>query len=69
MEREGRITLKFVLHPDGTIEQLRMLKSSGTSSLDAAALKAINDAAPFQKVTEYIHQAQEYQIDVVFELT
>lgn len=68
MQRQGRVTVVFQLHENGHISHLRMLKSSGTSSLDQAALQAVNDAAPFQELLMYIKQAQEYQIDIVFEL-
>lgn len=68
MQRQGRVTVVFQLHQDGRISHLRMLKSSGTSSLDQAALQAVNDAAPFQELLVYIKQPEEYQIDIVFEL-
>jgi TonB family protein len=68
MQRQGRVTVVFQLHQGGHISHLRMLKSSGTSSLDQAALQAVNDAAPFQELVAYIKQPEEYQIDIVFEL-
>ncbi len=68
MQRQGRVTVVFQLHEDGHISNVRMLKSSGTASLDQAALQAVNDAAPFRELLTYIKQAQEYQIDIVFEL-
>lgn len=68
MEREGRATLDFVLHPNGQISGLRLLRTSGTDALDRAALAAVNRAAPFAQVDRYLHESQEYQIDVVFKL-
>lgn len=66
MGREGRATVGFILHPDGSISELKLLHSSGTNSLDNAALAAVNDATPFQQIDHYLKAAQAYQLDVVF---
>ena len=68
LEQTGRVTLSFTLFPDGSINQLTITRSSGISSLDNAALAAINAATPFQRVDRYLKAAQQYQLDVVFEL-
>lgn len=68
MQREGRVKLMFTLFKNGTITQLRIVQSSGTASLDAAAFAAVNEAVPFQQVEKFLKDPQEYQIDVVFEL-
>ncbi|VVC76523.1 hypothetical protein AQUSIP_18380 [Aquicella siphonis] len=68
MEREGRATVKFTLFTDGSISSLRIVNSSGTDSLDGAALAAVRDAAPFAQVKQYLDSAREFSIDVVFEL-
>lgn len=69
MEREGRVTVKFTLFVDGTITHLRIAHSSGTTSLDEAAVAAVNEAAPFGHVEKFLEGPQEYVIDVVFALT
>src|SRR5690606_18782320 len=69
MEREGRATVAFTLHQNGEVSDLKVTHSSGTKSLDSAALAAVHDAAPFQHVDQYLHDAQPYQIDVVFSLS
>lgn len=69
MEREGRVRLMFTLSPNGSVQNLHIAKSSGTSSLDNAAIAAVNHATPFQKVDKFIHSPQNYQIDVVFQLS
>lgn len=68
MGREGRTTLAFTLFSNGTIQNLKILSSSGTQSLDYAALAAVNEAVPFQQVGRYLQGAQDYQVDVVFKL-
>jgi len=68
LERQGRVTIAFTLFTDGTISHVEIVKKSGTESLDQAALDAVNRAAPFNNIEKYLTQAQEYNIDVVFEL-
>jgi periplasmic protein TonB len=69
MEREGRVRVAFTLQPSGEIQQLQLLKSSGTASLDTAGLQAVRDAAPFKGVKTFLSAAREFQIDVVFTLS
>ena len=58
----------FVLRANGSIEQVALVKSSGTSSLDEAGLQAVRDAAPFKGVEQYLDSARAFEIDVVFGL-
>jgi TonB family protein len=69
LEREGRVKVKFTLDKNGRVSNLQVAESSGTSSLDEAALSAVKDAAPFSDAAQYIHAPQIYSIDVAFELT
>ena len=66
--REGTSTVAFVLHPDGSLENARLVSSSQTMALDRAALAAVKRIEPFSDARQYIEQAKEFQIDVVFEL-
>lgn len=66
MGRQGRSTVSFLLHPDGSVTDLKLLHSSGTTSIDNAALAAVNNAAPFPQVNKYLQTAKPYQLDVVF---
>lgn len=66
--REGISTIAFMLYPDGSIENTRLLHTSQSSLLDRAALSAVNRIEPFTAAQEYIQQAKEFQIDVVFNL-
>lgn len=68
MEREGRVRVGFILQPNGMAQQIELIHSSGTSSLDAAGLQAVRDATPFKQVDRYLTNAREFQIDVVFAL-
>ena len=68
MQREGAVTVGFVLAPDGTISELTLVKTSGTASLDTAALAAVLQAAPFSGVAPYVSVARAFQLVVRFEL-
>lgn len=69
MEREGSVTLRFTLFPNGTIQHLKVIKPSGTMVLDEAAINAVNHALPFPGVEKFIRVPDDYQITVKFELT
>lgn len=66
--QQGRVTLAFTLYPDGNISNLHIQHTSGISSLDHAAVAAVNAALPFQQVDRYLKSAENYQVDVVFAL-
>ncbi len=66
--REGIATVGFELHPDGTIKNTRLVNSSSTAMLDRAALSAVKRIEPFTPAQDYIEQAEEFKIDVVFKL-
>ncbi len=64
--REGVATIEFVLHPDGTVANARLVHSSRTSSLDKAALDAVRRIEPFRPAREFIDRPEAYRVDVVF---
>jgi len=64
--REGIARIEFVLHPDGSIDDARLVHSSRTRSLDKAAMKAVKSIEPFISAKEYLHQPEAFQVDVVF---
>ncbi len=68
MERQGSATLSFILFPDGRIANLRIVRSSGTDSLDHAAIAAVQNAVPFADVDDYLQESKAFNIDVVFKL-
>ncbi|MFX8676735.1 hypothetical protein ABTM32_22005 [Acinetobacter baumannii] len=44
------------------------MHSSGTESLDNAALQAVRAATPFTNVEHYLNTAQDFQVDILFAL-
>lgn len=51
---QGRLSLEFTIGGSGQLEQLRMIRSSGSQLLDEEALRAIKAAAPFPPIPSWI---------------
>ncbi|MBW1689398.1 MAG: energy transducer TonB [Deltaproteobacteria bacterium] len=67
---EGSVTIRFVITSEGNVRQTKVVKTSRYRVLDTAALKAVNDAAPFPKPPSQIYKGDlTLEIDIVFELT
>ena len=66
--REGVARVAFVLHPDGKIENTRLVTSSRAAALDRAALLAVKHIEPFTLAQEYLEHAEEFQVDIKFDL-
>ncbi len=66
--REGVATVGFVLFPDGSVKNTHLVTSSSAGVLDRAAITAVKGIEPFQQAQYYLEQAEEFKIDVVFNL-
>ncbi|MBU0988011.1 MAG: energy transducer TonB [Proteobacteria bacterium] len=67
---EGRVTIRFVITPEGGVREVEVAKRSGTKALDQAALKAVQDAAPFPKPPGHLFAGEiPLELTIVFELT
>ena len=66
--REGVATVAFVLHPDGTVENAHLVTSSRAASLDRAAISAVKHIEPFTIAQKYLEHAEEFQVDIKFDL-
>jgi protein TonB len=67
---EGRVTIRFTITPDGDVREVKVAKCSRDRSLDLAALKAVQDAAPFPKPPRHLFKgAIPLELMIVFELT
>lgn len=51
---QGRLLLEFTIGGNGQLENLRMIRSSGSQVLDQEALRAIQAAAPFPPIPTWI---------------
>jgi protein TonB len=67
---EGRVTVRFAIRPDGSVDQLEVAKSSKIPLLDKAALEAVRQAAPFPEFPkEQLRHSLVVEIGIVFELS
>ena len=64
--REGVVTIEFVLHPNGKIENVHLISSSRTRALDREALSAVKKIEPFFAAKNYLKQSEKFQVDVTF---
>ena len=66
---EGRVHIEFVLLNDGTLSDIKILKSSRHKNLDEAALEAIKKAAPFPRPPAFLFKTPvTMRISILFEL-
>ncbi len=66
---EGKVLVSFVVLKDGSIKDLRILKSSGSRALDEAARKAIADSVPFPPFPPQIKRDRiRLKLYIVFKL-
>lgn len=67
---EGEVTITFTITPEGDVGSVEVVKTSGHRALDVAALRAVQDAAPFPKPPRRIFRGHVHvNLSIVFELT
>lgn len=67
---QGRVSVRFVLAPDGKISLVRVSRSSGTDCLDQAAVDAVRNAAPMPRPPHGILlRPKVMELTIVFQLT
>ena len=62
MGLQGKVTVRFTIRPDGNVERIEVLESSGSRLLDDAAKKSVLRAVPFPLVEGWV------VIPIVFKL-
>jgi len=58
----GKVPLHLRLNRDGSIREIRVIKSSGYALLDSDAIAAVKDAAPFDDIVKYGRYTFEFQM-------
>ncbi len=67
---EGRVTIRFIITPEGVVREVEITKHSRNKDLDAAAVKAVQAAAPFSTPPRRFFQGEiPLELTIVFELT
>jgi TonB family protein len=67
LSQTGIVRLSFQLFPDGHIDNLQIVKSSGVESLDQAALVAVTNTFPFKNPAIYLQTAKQFFINIEFQ--
>ncbi|MFZ2630725.1 MAG: energy transducer TonB [Desulfosalsimonadaceae bacterium] len=66
---EGVAVVAFVINPDGAVSGLTVASGSGNEALDAAAVSAVKNAAPFSPLPEeYFNGPAPVKIPIAFEI-
>jgi len=67
---EGRVKIEFMVLKDGTLTDIRVIKSSRHKNLDDAAIGALKKASPFPKPPGFLFNPPvTMRINLLFELT
>lgn len=64
----GVLTLKFSIKEDGNLKGVSLLRSSGSSILDRAAMEAVRDAVPFFPLPENLGEVLDVVANFEYEL-
>lgn len=65
-QQTGTVTVGFVLFPDGHIENIKIINSSGIENLDQAGIAAVENAMPIKEATEYLNKPKNFSINLHF---
>jgi protein TonB len=60
---EGTVELRFRIAPDGSVQAVEVLRSSGHAILDESAILTIRRAAPFPVLEGWVQIALAYRLD------
>jgi len=60
---QGTVNLRFRIAPDGSVEAMEILRSSGSHILDEASEQTIRRAAPYPPVSGWIRLPLSYRLD------
>jgi protein TonB len=63
---QGRLLMRFVINLDGSLAEVRILRSSGSALLDSEAVRAIRSAAPYPPLPKRMN-SERLTITATFE--
>ena len=61
-----QVLLQFTVYPDGHIDGAHVVQSSGSASIDSAALKALHHSMPFNQASRWLREPQPCRLMVHF---
>lgn len=62
----GMAQVGFTISPNGQVTNVSLLKSSGSSVLDRAAIAAIKNMSPVKQVNLYLEKPEFLVVDIIF---
>lgn len=66
--QQGKVSLNFVMHPDGQVTDVVVVESSRHSVLDRAAEQAVVAISPFVMAADYLDYDKVFELAVDFRL-
>lgn len=63
---KGMSVIGFVLHPDGHVTDVKLLKSSRADILDQAAIAAAQEISPVKNVSQYVTEPRPIVFGIIF---
>lgn len=63
----GTVLVGFILHPDGHVTNIRLVKPSSAGILNGAALSAIKEISPVSGIAEYLSTSRFLVVGIIFE--
>ena len=60
--REGTVDLRFRIAPDGSVERVEIVQSSGHDLLDESAMQTIRRAGPYPVLAGWVRIPLAYQL-------
>lgn len=66
LNQEGIVRIRFLLRPEGVLENVVIEKSSGFASIDDAALTAAKAISPVRQAHLYLKTAKLFSVDIRF---
>jgi TonB family protein len=66
LKQTGTVVIQFLLAPTGELTHISLLKSSGFTSIDQAALMAVRAASPIKKAGIYLQAEKYFSLEVIF---
>ena len=65
--QKGVVRIGFLLHPNGFLSKISILKSSQIENLDSAAISAVKSISPIKEAGTYLKKETFFTVEVVFE--
>lgn len=67
LKQQGLVQIAFRLFPDGHLENLHIVHSSGIADLDQSGLAAVTAITPVEIAGQYLAVAKDFYINVVYQ--